>query len=59
MTSDTLRAFLRAGIFVLVTGIALTLLNQPGTAEYVVSICSALIGAALVAGVALIGRLMR
>jgi preprotein translocase subunit Sss1 len=59
MTPETLRAFLRAGIFVLGAGLFTALLNRPDSPEFVVSVCSSLIGAALIGGVLLMLRLTR
>jgi preprotein translocase subunit Sss1 len=59
MTPETLRAFLRAGIFVLGAGLFTTLLNRPDSPEFVVSVCSTLIGAALIGGVVILLRVTR
>ncbi len=59
MTAETRRAFLRAGIFVLGAGLFTTLLNRPDSPEFVISVCSTLIGAALIGGVIMLLRLTR
>jgi preprotein translocase subunit Sss1 len=59
MTPETLRAFLRAGIFVLGAGLLMALLNRPSSPEFVASVCSALIGAALIGGALLVLRAAR
>lgn len=51
--------FLRLGFFIGGCGLVMALLQPPGTAEFVLSVCSALMGAALVAGVVITARLMR
>jgi hypothetical protein len=48
MTSDALRAFFRAGIFLVVVSFGLVLTTRPETAEFVVSVCSLMIGGTLV-----------
>ena len=59
MTPETLRALLRAGIFVLSAGLLMALLNRPDSPEFAASVCSALIGAALIGGVLLVLRAVR
>ena len=56
---ESLRAFLRIGVFIGGGGLVLLFAVAPGTPEYVLSMCSAAMGAAIVAGVFAVRRLMR
>jgi site-specific recombinase len=56
---ESLRGFLRIGIFVGGTGLVLALFQPRDSAEFVLSVCSAALGLALVAGVFIVGRLLR
>ena len=47
MTPDVLRAFFRIGVFVTGISIILAIANPTDSAEFVISICSILIGATL------------
>lgn len=53
-----LKAFLRIGIFVGGAGFALALMNPRDSDEFIVSICSGIIGLVLVVGVIIVLRLM-
>lgn len=55
---EALKAFLRLGIFIGLGGLVLVLLVPAGTAEQVLSVCSAALGAAIVVGVVVIKRVM-
>ncbi len=59
MDVEVLKNFLRIGVFVGGCGLVLALTQTPGTAEFVLSVCSALIGLALIVGVLLISRLVK
>jgi hypothetical protein len=48
MTSEFLRGFLRAGVFVAVVSLALVFTVRHDSAEFVISVCSLLIGLTLV-----------
>lgn len=56
MDVEVLKGFLRIGVFIGGCGLVLALTQTPGTAEFVLSVCSALIGLALVVGVILVSR---
>ena len=55
---QALKAFLSIGIFIGGGGLVMLLAIAPGTPEYVLSLCSALIGGIIVAGVVIIYRMM-
>lgn len=55
---QALKAFLSIGVFIGGGGLVLLLMITPGTPEYVLSLCSALIGAVIVAGVVVVYRMM-
>ncbi|MBI5671165.1 MAG: hypothetical protein HZC41_24475 [Chloroflexi bacterium] len=59
MDVEVLKGFLRIGVLVGGCGLLLALTQPPGTAEFVLSVCSALIGLALVAGVLLVNRFVQ
>jgi len=56
MLSETLKAFLRLGIFVGGCGLLMVFFQPPGSPEFILSVCSALIGGLLVLGAVLISR---
>ncbi|MHB8627272.1 MAG: hypothetical protein ACYDBJ_15710 [Aggregatilineales bacterium] len=56
MNSDALKAFFRLGILILVLSVGILFVQAPGSPEYVVTVCSALIGAILVILVAVVAR---
>ena len=47
MTPDVLRAFFRIGVFVAGLSVILAIANPTDSAEFVVSVCSVMIGATL------------
>lgn len=55
---QALKAFLSIGIFIGGGGLVMLLMIAPGTPEYVLSLCSALIGGVIVAGVVVVYRMM-
>jgi hypothetical protein len=55
---QALKAFLSIGVFIGGGGLVMLLIIAPGTPEYVLSLCSALIGAVIVVGVAIVYRVM-
>ncbi len=56
---DVLHGFLRIGLFIGVAGLILAFLEPRDSAEFVLSVCSAAMGAALVVAVAVMIRLER
>jgi hypothetical protein len=58
MPTEALKGFLRIGFFVGGCGFIMIFMQTPGTAEFVLSVCSALIGFTLVAGVIVLYRIM-
>lgn len=56
--NEALRAFLRVGVFIGLGGVILALAIPPNTAEHVLSVCSALLGSVIMAGVYLVRRFM-
>lgn len=54
-----LQAFFHIGTFIGVTGLALALLQPTDSPEFVVSICSAVMGGLLMVGVAIVVRVLR
>ncbi len=56
---EALQAFFRIGIFIGVTGLVLALLHPADSPEFVVSVCSAMMGGLLMVGVAIMVRLSR
>lgn len=56
---EALSGILALGAFVGFGGLVLTFLQPPGSAEQVLSICSAAMGGALIGGVILVTRLQR
>jgi hypothetical protein len=57
MSRDALQGFLRLGFFIGGCGLVMIFLQRPGTAEYVLSVCSTLMGAALILGVIVLIKL--
>ncbi len=53
---SALRGFLQIGLFVGLTGLGLALIEPRGSPEFVLSVCSAAMGAALVVAVAVMIR---
>lgn len=56
---DLLRALLSIGALVGFGGLALAFFQPEGSAEFIVSVCSAVIGAALITIVLLVARFQR
>jgi hypothetical protein len=56
---DALRGFLRFGMFIGLCGFLLMLTEPRHSPEFVLSLCSALMGGALMLGVAIMMRLSR
>lgn len=54
-----LQGFFRLGIFVGACGLIMVFIQPRDSAEYVVSICSALVGGVLVLGTVIVARVMR
>jgi hypothetical protein len=54
MTPEFLRSFLRAGIFITIVSVLLALTARQGSAEFIVSLCSLLIGLMLIGLIALL-----
>ncbi|MBZ0277381.1 MAG: hypothetical protein K8I60_14645 [Anaerolineae bacterium] len=59
MSREMLYGFLRIGVLVGGCGFLLIFLEPPGSTEFILSVCSALIGGFLVTGVVLISRWLR
>jgi hypothetical protein len=59
MNPDALRAFFRAGIFIAGLALLLVFAVPRESAEFVVSVCSLMIGLALIGGVVLVTLLTR
>ena len=59
MAADALKGFMRLGILVGGCGLLLVFLEPPGSIEFVLSLCSALTGIALVVGVFVVSRMLR
>jgi hypothetical protein len=57
MTPEFLRAFLRAGVFVALVSLVLVFAVHRDSAEFVISVCSLIIGVTLIGLVALVSRL--
>jgi hypothetical protein len=57
MSSDFLQAFLRAGMFIALVSLVLILTLPGNSAEFVVSICSLLMGLILIGFVVVVTRL--
>ncbi|MCZ7540956.1 MAG: hypothetical protein M5U29_13830 [Anaerolineae bacterium] len=56
MDPEVLRGFLRIGMFVGVCGLVMALVQPRDSAEFVLSVCSALMGGALIVGVVILTR---
>jgi hypothetical protein len=54
MTPEFLRSFLRVGIFITIVSVLLVLTARQGSAEFIVSVCSLLIGLILIGLIALL-----
>jgi hypothetical protein len=59
MTRDALRGFLQIGIFVFAAGICSALAQPRESGEFVISICSSVIGLVFIVGIIVISRLMK
>ena len=59
LRQDLLRGFFRIGMFIGLGGLALALWQPLDSPEFVLSVCSSLMGGALMLGVALVVRLSR
>lgn len=59
MPRDAIHGFLQIGVFVGLGGLILAFLQPPESAEFVVSVCSAVIGWVLVLAVILVARWQR
>jgi hypothetical protein len=55
--NDALKAYMRIGFWILLLSVVLLFFQQPGTAEFVITVCSIGIGAALVGLVVLVNRI--
>ncbi|MFN7209568.1 MAG: hypothetical protein ACK4P1_04135 [Aggregatilineales bacterium] len=58
MNRSALQAYFRLGMLIVVGSVLLLVVQQPDTAEYVVTVLSLCIGAALIALVALVARFL-
>jgi preprotein translocase subunit Sss1 len=58
MNQSALQAYLRLGLLIVVGSVLLLVVQQPDTAEYVVTVLSLCIGLLLVALVALVARFL-
>lgn len=56
MDPEVLRGFLRIGVLVGGCGLVMALVQPRGSAEFVLSVCSALIGGVLILGVVILTR---
>jgi hypothetical protein len=59
LDNETLRGLLAMGFFIGGTGLLLVFLQPAGSAEQVLSLCSAAMGGALVLGIILVRRFTR
>ena len=59
MSHDALSLFFRAGVFLALASLVLVLAAPRESASFVVSVCSMMIGLALIALVLVVGRLMK
>jgi uncharacterized membrane protein len=57
--NESLKGFLQIGMFVGICGLLMVFVQPPGSAEFVLSVCSALLGAILVLGAVLLSRILR
>jgi len=53
---EVLRGFFRIGVFVGVCGLVMAFFQPRGSSEFVLSVCSALIGGVLIVGVSILTR---
>ena len=51
MSDDSIRGYLQVGFFVGGCGLLMLFLQPPGSGEFILSLCSAIMGLGLVAGV--------
>jgi hypothetical protein len=56
---DALRGFFRIGMFIGFCGFVMIFFEPRHSAEFVLSVCSALMGGALILGVLILSRLLR
>ncbi|HRE48887.1 MAG TPA: hypothetical protein PLD47_14265 [Aggregatilineales bacterium] len=56
---EALKGYLAIGVLVGGGGIVLMFMNRPGTAPFIVSLCSAIIGGVLIITVILVARWMK
>lgn len=56
---EALSGYLRLGFFIGGCGLLMIFFQPPGSAEFVLSLCSALIGGALIFGIVALTRLWR
>ncbi|MFW5708855.1 MAG: hypothetical protein ACOCX5_01410 [Chloroflexota bacterium] len=59
MARDSLRGFLQLGFFIVVAGICSLLAAQPGSGEFIISICVTIMGLMLIGGSVLVWRLLQ
>ena len=59
MDRDILKGYARIGIFIGGSGLILLFLEPRNSPEFVVSLCSSIVGGVLLLGVMLLGRWMR
>lgn len=59
VVTDALRGFLQLGFFVGGCGLVMIFLQPPQSAEFVLSVCSAIMGFGVVAAAIFIGRQLR
>lgn len=59
MDVELVKGFLRLGFFVGGCGFVMIFMQPPKSAEWVLSVCSALLGAALIVGVMIVTRIRR
>lgn len=59
MTPEFMRGFLRGGVFVALVSLALLFFVPPNSAEFVISVCSLLMGLTLIGLIALFSWLAR
>lgn len=56
MARDALQGFLRLGMWVAVCGLVMIFMQEPGSAGFVLSVCSAAIGLAIIMAVVVVMR---
>jgi hypothetical protein len=59
MDREILKGFFRIGVFVGIGGLIMIFFQSPDSPEYVISLCSMMIGGFIMLGVILLLRLMR